>query len=100
MSKDHLTEELLPEKNEKENIYLSRILQRVEELINTDLDLLFSYLYRLDIEEHQIQQILRISAPDKVSEGLAKAIWDRQKQRLHHKSVIKVPKIKEKGWEF
>ena len=51
-------------------------------------DLLFSYMYRLDVEEHRIKEALKSSlgSPDEL---LARLIWERQKQRLATRKAYK-----------
>ncbi|MEP7196891.1 MAG: hypothetical protein ABI851_10240 [Saprospiraceae bacterium] len=100
MINEEFASELLPQSNEQEDIYLSRIKKRVVELIDEDVDLLFSFLYRLDVEEQIIQNIIKVNSSDQLPDALAKAIWDRQKLRIEAKRSIKIPKIKEEGWEF
>lgn len=55
--------------------------KRVEELLRDDLDLLFSSLYRFDVEEDKIQDALRSSVVPP-ARGIAMLILDRQKERL------------------
>ena len=55
--------------------------KRVEEMMRTDLGLLLSALYRLDVEEHKIQKALK-SPTVPAAEGIAKLIIERQKEKL------------------
>lgn len=59
---------------------LERIRLRVADLLDKNAELLFSYLYRLDVEEVKIKIALNSGEP--TDEALAKLIWERQKQRL------------------
>ena len=74
------------------------ILNRVNELLETDIDLLMSYLYRLDVEEYKINRALSLNALLPANEGIAALILERQKQRIMTKKKFKQDPIK--GWEF
>lgn len=79
-------EQLLPE-NEAildEEALITLFTTRVEELMQHDLDLLLSSLYRLDVEEHKIQRALR-SSSEAPARGIARLIIERQKERLRTK---------------
>ncbi len=84
------------EKNDA--LMLQMIEERVTELLNTSPDLLFSYLYRLDIDESKIKNALR--SPKGVSPNLllAELILERQKSRIASKKKYKQDPIE--GWEF
>ncbi len=64
-----------------EQALLELFTRRVEEMMDHDLDLLLSSLYRLDVEEHKIQIALRSSAVPP-SQGIAQLIIDRQKEKI------------------
>jgi len=83
-----LFEKLLPESESilDEPALLDLFTTRVEELMQHDLDLLLSSLYRLDVEEYKIQFALR-SGDVPPARGIAKLILDRQKERLRTKSM-------------
>lgn len=64
-----------------EKALLELFTRRVEELMRSDLGLLLSSLYRLDVEEHKIQKALR--SPDvPAAEGIASLIIERQKEKI------------------
>lgn len=67
-----------------EEAMIEQIRERVQELMDTNADLLFSYLYRLDVLEHKIKGALRHPTLP-ADEALAQLIWERQKQRLQTK---------------
>lgn len=93
-----ILEQLLPE-NESildEPAVLELFTKRVEELIASDLDLLLSSLYRLDVEEYKIQRALR-STTVPPAQGIAQLIIDRQKERLRTKKQYASGKFKD--WE-
>ena len=74
------------------------ILDRVNELLETDIDLLMSYLYRLDVEESKINHALSMNALLPANQGIARLILERQKQRMITKKMFKQDPIE--GWEF
>jgi hypothetical protein len=84
-----MSEELLPEYSEKflehqdlELQWIESIRQRVEELLDKDPGLLFSHLYRLDVEESIITHILKHESPEHLSEAISREILKRQKSRM------------------
>lgn len=78
---------------------LQIIEQRVTELMSQSPDLLFSYLYRLDISEKKIKQGLYESDGMSPNLAIARLILERQKQRIASKKKYKQdPPIE--GWEF
>ncbi|MBC7884610.1 MAG: hypothetical protein H7X99_04005 [Saprospiraceae bacterium] len=81
-----------------EEALLEIIAERVAFLIENDKDLLLSYLYRLDIEESNIETALNPLQNDPAHMALAKLILTRQKQRVETKQKYKVEPIDE--WEF
>ena len=85
---------------DKENDYqnlLAMIEKRVEELLEKDSGLLFSYIYRLDVSEQLVRQVMTDDDLDSVK-ALSKLIMDRQLQRLHTKKTIVQKPIQ--GWEW
>jgi hypothetical protein len=85
------------EQNEEAIIEL--IAGRVAEMMDSDIDLLLSYLYRLDVEESKIDFILNKQSTIAAHIGLAHLIWERQKQRLATKKKYKSGGVTD-GWEF
>ncbi len=84
--------------NLQERPYLDRetlfklIESRVNELLIENPDLLFSFLYRLDIDENKIQSA--IAQGEELSKALANLIIDRQIQRIQTKLDYKDAKNK------
>ncbi len=77
---------------------LEAIEMRVGELMERDPALLFSYLYRLDVSERKVRNILNAKEGIKTITELAKLILDRQIKRLYTKKSIKQKPIE--GWEW
>lgn len=78
---------------------LAIIAERVNQLLETDKDLLLSYLYRLDISMKKINEMLKLKHIIPPHESIARLILDRQIDRIKTKKKYKVPPI-EGGWEF
>jgi hypothetical protein len=78
---------------------LKMLTLRVTEMMEGDVDLLMSYLYRLDIDAEKINAVLSLESVLPPSEGLARLILERQKQRIATKKQISVDPI-EDGWEW
>jgi len=90
----------LANRPDAEEAYLDLIRKRVTQLLESDTDLLFSHLYRLDVSEKALNLILTTQPPELWPELLAEAIWARQKASLNSKKQTRVDPIKEKGWEY
>jgi len=74
------------------------ITARVNDLLNSDPGLLFSYLYRLDVSEQRVKQVVHHSNDDNAPRALAELILHRQIQRVKTKKTIKQKPID--GWEW
>lgn len=81
-----------------EDELLEAIRHRVAILLDSDPNLLMSYLYRLDILEENIQGVLSKNSLVAPIEGLSLLILERQKERLKTKQKYKQPPID--GWEW
>ncbi len=86
-----LFDETLPATPPKEEGEILQVIKkRVEELLHSDLGLLFSHLYRLDVDEHKVRHVLSENTSEiPVSYRLAKLIWERQKTRIQTKALFK-----------
>lgn len=83
--------------NEKEIISL--IADRVRLMMETEIDLLFSYLYRLDVSEKDVHDILFQFKGEDAIYSIANLIWNRQKKRIETKKKYKQSDHIE-GWEW
>lgn len=81
---------------EKEAIF-EYIKMQVAGMLDNQSDLLFSYLYRLDIDELLIKKVLNGETAE-IAGGLAQLIIDRQLQRLRTRQEYK--KNDSSGWAF
>ncbi len=84
-----MNDELLPEYTESlidrqdlEKQWLQIIKQRVDELLDKEPGLLFSHLYRLDVEESVLHHILKHESPSNFSNAISLEILKRQKARI------------------
>lgn len=80
-----------------ETALLAAIEERVRQLMNEDPDLLFSYLYRLDIPQSAIEFALYHSEPLTPQQALAHVILERQRTRL--KTRRSYPQKPIEGWD-
>lgn len=74
------------------------ICDRVKELIDNDIDLLMSYLYRLDIPESRVNGAMRSTNKIPLYQSLGLMIYYRQVERIRTKRKYKQSPID--GWEF
>lgn len=78
---------------------LEAISARVTQLMDSDPGLLFSYLYRLDVDESQLDQIITQPSSEPIAGRIATLILERQKARLRTKSDFdQSPPIE--GWDW
>jgi hypothetical protein len=73
------------------------LADRIAEMIDRNIDMLLSLLYRLDIEEEKINKALTLNQVIPTNVGLAHLIIERQKERNRSKENYKVEKID--GWD-
>lgn len=76
---------------------LEAIERRVTEFMDTDPELLFSYLYRLDISEAKLKMAIQPVSGDP-NKNIAQLIYDRQLERLATKKNIRQDPIE--GWQW
>jgi hypothetical protein len=88
-SLDFLPDELA-QNDEAEVQIIEMIRSRVATMLDTNPELLFSYLYRLDVEEHKIDMVLKTGGAN-LDVALANLIWNRQVQRLKTKKEYGQP---------
>ncbi len=70
---------------------LEHVAERVAELLDRDPELLFSYLYRLDVPESEVNAVIE-KGGENIAFHLAEVILQRQQQRQETKSKVDVPK--------
>ncbi len=75
-----------PELTEQE--FLFALARRISEMLDSEAELLFSTLYRLDIFESKINAVL--NSNDDTALGLAQLVVDRQKEKIATRKQYKV----------
>jgi len=85
-------------KSDIDTDFLNVVAQRVAELMETNMELFFNHLYRMDIDERRIHQILQNpEESESVYISIAKIIIERQKKRIETKRKYRQDPIK--GWD-
>jgi hypothetical protein len=79
-------------------LLLEMIATKVLEYLEHDTELLFSYLYRLDIKEQKVDQALSLRGDKPPHLAIAELILERQIERAKTKRDIKQDPIE--GWEM
>jgi hypothetical protein len=74
----------LPEIKEafSEEKALATLTKAISQLMDRNLERLLQICYRVDLPENTLKRILHESEPGQVAADLAKALWDRQKQKV------------------
>lgn len=72
----------------------------INDLINHDFEKLIYYLYRIDVHEQKIKQLLQQHEGENAAEILAQLIIDRQLQKIKFKKEFQSPPADndEKKW--
>lgn len=84
----------------EETEMIIQIERRVAEMMDKDMDLLLSYLYRLDISENRINACLNPASPFHPYTCLATLIWERQKERVRTKKYYKSGDQIDEDWQW
>lgn len=58
------------------------LTKQVNYLLDHDLNKLLNALYRIDIPEYQVKQLLHYSDQGAIAKNMARAIIDREKQKV------------------
>lgn len=83
---------------DSEGDFIMEVAQRVAELMESNMELFFNHLYRMDINENSIHQVLNYPKENEsVYVSIAKIIIERQKKRLETKRKFKQKPIE--GWD-
>jgi hypothetical protein len=80
ISKDFQLPEVKEEFSEEKAIEI--LANAISQLMDRNLERLLQICYRVDLSENKLKKILHESEPDQVAADLAKALWDRQKQKV------------------
>ncbi len=78
-----------------ENISLSELkeelTQYINQLINTDFEKLIFYLYRIDVHEAKMKQLLQAHEGENAAALIAQLIIDRQVQKIKTRTEFTAP---------
>lgn len=99
ITRDFELEEVPEEETITEEELLRLLSNRVAWMIEHDIELLFSTLYRMDVQEPLVERALHPNAPEPANIGIARLILERQKQRAYTKKHFKQPPLDE-DWEW
>ena len=80
-------------KHFSEEEVMALLTARIAWMMEHKMELLFSLLYRLDIDEEQVRRIIHPESDIPAAEGLAHLVFKRQKARQHTKKDIRVEEI-------
>lgn len=94
--KEDLEINISGEEDISEEQLLQAITERVKQLMERNPELLFSYMYRLDVIEEKIQFALNKQMAIPPYQALAQLILDRQKERILTKRKYKQEPLE--GW--
>jgi hypothetical protein len=74
----------LPDIREKfsEERALQLLTDAIGRLLDRNFERLLQICYRIDLSEKKLKLILHQSEPDHIASDLAKALWERQKQKV------------------
>ncbi len=80
---------------------LFRLLaDQIAYMIEYRLEYLLSLMYRLDIDENQVNDALAPFAPEPANIGLARLVLERQKRRVYTKTHFKQEEKLDDDWIF
>ena len=80
-----IDEQFLPATNsdeEKFNAFRNLLIRRIEELAEKDMEKLLWILYRIDVSEKKLNQVLAQTAPADFSKVIADLIIERQIKKI------------------
>ena len=69
------------------------LADEVDHLMQTKMDWLMSLLYRLDVSEAKVNVALHPNASEPANIGLARLLYERQRQRAYTKATFKSPEL-------
>ncbi len=85
--------------NDATEVFRSRLSAYINELINHDLNKLISLLYRIDVSEKKLSQMLKDQKGENASMLIADMIIDRQLKKIESKNRMKKQGEQEGGEE-
>ncbi len=93
--RDHpLTEDLLAATDIatlKDKLFFDKLAGYINDLVVNDFDYLLSLLYRIDVDEKKIRDLLATQKESDAGELIAHLIVERQEQKIRSKEQFKPP---------
>ena len=84
-----------PEESLSEAEFLQHLADAIDYWMQHRMEQLMSLCYTLDVDEAGVAQAFHPAAPEPANIGLARLLYERQKQRIHTKQTIKSPPVDE-----
>lgn len=88
----------LYKQNLSDDEMISLVEKRVAELLETEPELLMSYMYRLDVLEPDIKMAMQLNKNSTIANAFATLIWKRQKMRIQTRKQFSQDPIED--WEY
>lgn len=76
-----------------------QLTDHINHLINTDFEKLIYYLYRIDVNESKMKQLLQQQGGENAAQLIARLIIDRQLQKIKSRAEHKSDTIDDEGAE-
>lgn len=76
-----------------------QLTNHINHLINTDFEKLIYYLYRIDVNESKMKQLLQQQAGENAAQLIARLIIDRQLQKIKSRAEHRSNTIDDEGAE-
>ena len=76
-----------------------QLTDHINHLINTDFEKLIYYIYRIDVNESKIKQLLQQQGGENAAQLIARLIIDRQLQKIKSRAEHRSNKIDDEGAE-
>jgi hypothetical protein len=76
-----------------------QLTDHINHLINTDFEKLIYYLYRIDVNESKMKQLLQQQGGENAAQLIARLIIDRQLQKIKSRAEHRSNKIDDEGAE-
>ena len=83
--------------NDVDEEFVKVVAERVAELMESNMELFFNHLYRMDIDERKVHIVLNSDRGESAYVSIARIIIERQRKRLETKRKYKQNKIE--GWD-
>ena len=82
VSKDLALDYELPDTIESIEELKNQLTQVINTLLNRDMNRLLTALYRIDVSEKKVKNILTVSSPENIASEIADLIIERESQKV------------------